>query len=70
MMMHFLQWLDNKSMLGAFALAVLVLIIALFILIGGLILGVDSLLVFQTMTAVLGIGGVIVVLAAGGNMFV
>lgn len=69
-MMHFLQWLDNKSMLGTFALAVLVLIMALFILIGGLILGVDSLLVFQTMTAALGIGGAVVVLAAGWNMFV
>lgn len=69
-MTHFLQWLDNKSMLGAFALAALALIIALFILIGGLILGVDNLLVFQTMTAVLGIGGVVVVFAAGWNMFV
>lgn len=69
-MMHFLQWLDNKSMLGTFALAVLVLIMALFILIGGLILGVDSLLVFQTMTAALGIGGAVVVLASGWNMFV
>lgn len=69
-MMHFLQWLDNKSMLGTFALAALVLIIALFILIGGLILGVDGLLVFQAMTATLGIGGAVVVLAAGWNMFV
>lgn len=69
-MMHFLQWLDNKSMLGTFALAALVLIIALFILIGGLILGVDSLLVFQTMTAALLSGGVAVVLAAGWNTLV
>lgn len=68
-MMQFLQWLDNKSMLGTFALAILVLVIALFVLIGGLILGVDSLLVFQTMTSVLGIGGAVVVLAAGWNMF-
>lgn len=62
--MQFIQWLEKRYLLGPVGLAAFVFLVAVLILVSGVVLNVDPTLVFQTITATLGIGGMAVILAS------